>query len=139
MSTFPSLLALAVIVLKLSTTVVRSMVPEKGIVLLPCTSLAFDTVTFPISISAMLVLNIRSPKSMVTVDGLGRVRLPTTFEPSGSGVERSWRLLRVNPWSLFSPATVTVLSNLIGALRAPKCRVVWPRKLISVVTELLWA
>lgn len=138
MSTFPSLLALAVIVLKLSTTVVRSMAPEKGMVLFPCASLASETVTFPISTPAMLVLNTRSPKSMVTVDGLGRVRLPTTLEPSGSGVERIMRFSRAKPWSLFSPAIATVLSNLMGAFRAPKCNVVWPRKLILVVTELLF-
>lgn len=88
MSTFPSLLALAVILLKLSTTVVRSMFPAKGIVLFPCTSLAFDIVTLPIRTSAMLVLNTRSPKSMVTVDGLGSVRFPTTLEPSACGMER---------------------------------------------------
>lgn len=135
--TSPLLLALALMVLILFTTVLTSMLPVKGTVLLPCTSFAFETVTFPMGMLAILVLKIKSPKLIVIVDGLGSVRLPTMFVPSASGVERICSESSANPSSWFKPATVMVLSIEIGLLIAPRCKVVLPRKLISLVTSLL--
>lgn len=135
--TSPPLLVLALIVFRLFTTVLTLMMPVNGIVLLPWMSFAFETVTLPICIFAMLVLKIKSPKLMVMVDGLGRVRFPITLVPSASGVDSSWRESRAKPWSWFSPATTMVLSIVIGLLIAPRCRLVFPRKLISLVTSLL--